>query len=95
MLPPKNNDDNNVQIHLVDEIDMDTNSPNCNPTSCSNDDDLCLVIDASLDPDHEFHVVVVVLEHNCDCLSVFVPIFGGFAAEVNNTYCYDHFIWHC
>lgn len=96
MLPPKNTHDDNVPIHLVDETKMDTNSSNYTPTSCNDDDDddddLCLAIDAFLDPDHEFHVVVVVLEHSCDCLPIFVPNFGECAVEVNNTHCYDHFI---
>ena len=34
-----------------------------------------------LDPDHEFHVVIVVLEHK-DYFLIFVPTFGGSTAKV-------------
>ena len=54
-----------------------------------------LLINAPFDPDHEVHVGVVDIEYSYDCLSSFVSTFGRFAAEVNNTCCYDYFIWYC
>ena len=59
---------------------------------CSDNDDVCLTNDVFFNPNHEFHVVGIVVQHSCDCLSIFVSVFSEFVAKINNTCCYDHSI---
>lgn len=95
MSPLDSSDDDNVPIHLINEIVMDTVSVDYTYFLNSDDDDLCLTINAPSDPDHEVHVGAVDIKYSYDCLSSFVSTFGGFATEVNNTCYYDYFIRYC
>lgn len=72
MSPLDSNDDDNVLVYLVDETEIDNDFLDHTLAFCSDGNDLCLAINVSFDPDHEFHVVVVLLEHNSNCFPPFI-----------------------